>query len=164
MPFVGVKVTVPKEILNAQKVRQAIIDAQNNQTRPKVLKLFGQTVTGWKDAPVFRSRRIDTANQLGIQIYADGPNSDQYALVNGGAKPHVIRPRRARMLRFQRGYRASTRPRVLSSSAYARSGQFVAARMVQHPGFAAREFDQEIADKHGPEFENDMRDAIRGAT
>lgn len=164
MPFIKITVTVPKEIVNVERVRQAIIDAQERRTKPALVRLFGMTVDGWKTRPEFRSRRIDTTSQLGIRVYAAGAGADTYALVNGGARPHTIRPRRAPLLRFQRGYRAGTRPRRLQSSAYARSGEFVTALLVKHPGFEAREFTQTIADEHKSDFEHDMQDAIRQAT
>lgn len=164
MPSIKITVTVPKEIVNIEKVKQAIIDAQNNRTKPALMRLFGQTVQGWKDAPQFRSRRVDTSSQLGILVYPDGPNAAQWELVNAGARAHEIRPRRARILRFQRGYRAGTKPHSLHSSAFARSGAFVTSRLVHHPGFEAREFTQEIADEHEADFASDMQQAIADAT
>lgn len=164
MAFIRISVKVPKEIINVERVRQAIIDVQNTRTRQKLVQLFGRTVQGWHDRPDFHSRRVDTTSQLGIRVFADGPNAKQYALINGGARPHIIQPRRARVLRFRPGYRAGTRPRVLSSTAYQRSGDFVSANVVHHPGFTAREFTDVIAETHEPEFEKDMQEAISSAT
>jgi hypothetical protein len=163
-PFIEIKVTVPKEIINVERVRRAIIDAQERRTKPALLKLFGMTVNGWHNRPAFRSRRIDSSSQLGIRVGPEGPDADQWILVNGGARPHIIRPRRARMLRFQPGYRAGTKRRVLQSQAYARSGDFVTAHEVHHPGFEAREFTNEIAEEHQADFEKDMQQAIQDAT
>lgn len=164
MPFIEIRVTVPKEIISVERVRRAIIEAQERRTKPALLKLFGMTVNGWHNRPMFRSRRIDTSSQLGIRVGPEGPDADQWALVNAGAKPHIIRPRRARMLRFQPGYKAGTKRRVLQSQAYARSGSLVSAREVHHPGFEAREFTSEIAEEHQGDFEKDMQEAIADAT
>lgn len=164
MSAIKITVTVPKEIVNIEKVRQAIIDAQNSKTKPALVRLFGQTVDGWHNRPDFRSRRVDTSSQLGVLVYPAGPNAKQWELVNAGARAHEIRPRHARMLRFQRGYRAGTKPRTLRSSAYARSGAFVTSRLVHHPGFEAREFTQTIADEHELDFASDMQQAISDAT
>lgn len=164
MPFISITVTVPKQIIDSEKVRRAIIDAQDNTTKQKLWNLFRQTTEGWRTRPAFQARREDTSSQLGILVYPAGAGADTYALVNEGSPPHEIRPRRARMLKFQTGYRAATAPRVLSSRAYVRSGAFVAAAVVHHPGFEAREFTQTIADEHEPEFRQDMQEAIaRGA-
>lgn len=164
MPFIAITVTVPNEVVSTSRIRQAIIDAQNDLTGPKLIGLFQKTTTGWDNEPDFISKRIDTASQLGIYVYPSGQYADQYALVNEGAKPHLIRPKRARMLRFQRGYRAATIPRVLSSRAKERSGPVVGAHVVHHPGFEPRKFTETIADTHKDEFERDMQEAIRGAT
>lgn len=161
MPFIEINVTVPKAIINVEKVRQAIIDAQNNVTKRKLTDLFKQTTEGWQDPPQFSSRRIDTSSQLGIRVYPSGKNADKWALVNEGARAHIIRPRRARLLRFQTGYKAGTKVRTLRSTAYQRSGKFVQTKLVHHPGFEAREFTQTIADEHEPEFNQDMQDAIK---
>lgn len=161
MPFIEINVTVPKEIINIDKVRQAIIDAQNGLTKPKLTALFKETVEGWKYPPSFSSTRVDNSSQLGIRVYPSGKNSDKWGLVNAGSPSHIIRPRKAKMLRFQSGYRAGTRPKVLRSQAYQRSGNFVSTGLVHHPGFEAREFTQTIADKHNPEFQQDMQDAIK---
>jgi len=93
-------------------------------------------------------------------IHSGGNNTEQYALVNAGARPHVIRPRHARILKFQRGYRAATRPRVIGSHAAARYGPVVTAQAVHHPGFEAREFDETIAKEYAPRFREDMRRAL----
>lgn len=164
MPFITITVTVPKQVVNVDRVRQEIIDTQNRLTKQKLTQLFNQTTEGWRTRPSFASQREDTAGQLGILVYAAGQGADTYALVNEGARPHVIRPRHAKVLRFQRGYRAGTKPRTLRSQAFVRSPPWWNTLQVRHPGFEAREFTKTIADEHEPEFNQDMQDAIaRGA-
>lgn len=51
-----------------------------------------------------------------------GSDLEYAAFVNDGTKPHIIRPRRAKVLRFNVG------------------GQTVFARVVNHPGTKARPF------------------------
>lgn len=164
MPLIKITVTVPKEIISVEGVRRAIIEAQNNSTAPNLKSLFRQTVNGWQKPPYFSARRIDTSQQLGIFVHPSGPYADKYAMINEGARPHIIRPRRARMLHFQVGYRAGTRPRSLNSRAYSRFGEFVRTGIVHHPGFEAREFTATIAERYEPRFVEEMNDAIaRGA-
>lgn len=161
MAFIRISVRVPDRIVNVEGVRQAIVDAQNRLTKAKLTELFNRTTEGWQTRPAILTQRVDSPSQLGIKAYPSGAGADTYALLNAGARPHQIRPRRANFLRFQTGYRSSTMPRVLSSRAYQRSGPFVTAGSVNHPGFEAREFTQTIADEHEPEFQQDMQDAIR---
>lgn len=164
MPFVQIKVTVPKQVVNVEAVRRSIIDTQNTTTWNALNGLFRKTIEGWSTPPFFDHRRIDTSSQLGIFVHPAGPNRDQWVIVNEGARPHEIRPRRARMLRFQPGYRASTRPGSLTSRSKQRFGKFVRKSVVYHPGFEARDFTQTIADEHAPDFRRDMNRAIaRGA-
>lgn len=161
MPVIEITVFAPRQVINVEAMRQAIIDKQNGETGPGIKQLFEQTTTGWRTPPDFSTRRADTASQLGIWIGPTGPNAPQYALVNAGAKPHPIFPRRAPRLRFWTGYTASTRPRVLRSQAYVRSGTYVSSAGVpMHPGFAAREFNKEIADQYRPRFAQEMNEAF----
>lgn len=163
---VSVKLTVPDKVLNPQNVIDEIAKTQRNKTAPEVQKLFKHTVEGWQNPPTFAHRQRIRPDEIAVTIYtAFGRNTEQYALVNAGAPPHEIHPiNSGGWLRFQRGYRSSTRPRLLYSRAHQRYGPFSAARMVRHPGFEAREFDQEIAEQYQDTFQNDMQQAVnRGA-
>lgn len=96
-----------------------------------------------------------------MSVGPSGQHADQYALVNSGSPPHTIQAQRGGLLKFQRGYRASTSPRMLSSRAKHRFGGFVSTPLVHHPGFEAREFDTEIAELFKPIFEADMQEAMK---
>jgi hypothetical protein len=64
------------------------------------------------------------------------------------------------MLRFRPGYTAGTRPRVLSSVAPKRYGEFIRTGRVNHPGITARDFDVEVAEQIYPDFVETVNDAI----
>jgi len=173
---ISVTLNVPNKILNPQNVIREIARVQRSQTAPDVRRLFQRTVVGWKNPPGFPNIQKIERDSIGITTSAIGTirsshgltATQQYALVNVGANQHPIpTPGTTAVggwLRFQRGYSSSTRPRVLSSRAYIRSGVFRRARSVDHPGFDPREFDAEIADQYTPTFTADMQDAInRGA-
>lgn len=69
------------------------------------------------------SIRVESRRSLGFRtIYTVGSDVEYAAMVNDGTRPHVIRPRRAQVLRFQVG------------------GQVVFARVVNHPGTRPRPF------------------------
>lgn len=76
---------------------------------------------------------------------------EKYLYVSGGTKPHVIRPKNARSLRFQWGgpgsYQAKTTPRIIASRPGGSSGPTVYREEVHHPGTTAREFEKTISDK-----------------
>lgn len=69
------------------------------------------------------SIRVESRRTLALRsVYTVGSDVEYAAMVNDGTRPHVIRPRRAQVLRFQAG------------------GQVVFARVVNHPGTRARPF------------------------
>lgn len=161
---IQMKVTVPDHIMITREVIQAIARAQRDKTAPDLKKLFKQTVSGWSNPPDFLEHQIINSSKISMAVYAGGPNKDQYALVNGGARRHTILPRnQGGYLVFKRGYRASTRPRILSSRALSRFGDTWRVRGVLHPGFEERAFDETIAEQYTDTFTEDMQNAIASA-
>lgn len=164
---IKIKVTVPELVLNSAVVRNAIMSKMQRKTAPDLQRLFKQTTNGWQNPPAFLQRFTNSPSHVSTEVWP-GQNSKGgkiYSLVNQGSPPHRIGPRKAKMLVFQRNYRASTRPRVLSSRSYSRYGDIVrTAQTFTHPGFEAREFDAEIAAQYADTFAEDMQDAIRVAT
>lgn len=120
---------------------------------------FEKTVKTWEHKPTFRKEgpRL-TGDGLEVSV---STNQEAYTYVTRGTRPHLIRPRRARRLRFQTGFKAKTRPRVISSRAGGASGSVAFARAVQHPGTEARDFDIEIARRRQKNHENLVRLAVR---
>jgi hypothetical protein len=157
---ITIKVKVPKEVLNADRVRAAIEQTMRRKTGPGIKKLFEQTTDGWEHGVRFQTEHKFGSDRLSTEVYT---TDDQYRLVNAGSPPHEIAPRNAPMLKFQPGYRASTRPRVLSSRSKQRFGGYVTSMLVHHPGFTAREFDQTVAEEYEPKFQEEIQDAINGA-
>src|SRR3990172_10716082 len=76
---------------------------------------FQKTVKTWEHQPTFRKEgpRLTGA---GLEVLVS-TNQEAYTYVTRGTRPHLIRPRRARRLRFQTGFKAKTRPRIISSRA-----------------------------------------------
>lgn len=163
---IEITVTVPEIVLSSATVRHMIVQKMQSKTAPDLQRLFKRTVTGWQDPPNFLQKFTNQVNYVSTTVWPGQSNKGgkTYTLVNNGASPHIIRPRRARVLSFQRGYSAGTRPRVLSSRGYSRFGDFVTAGVVHHKGFDAREFDAEIAEQYAATFAADMQDAIKVAT
>lgn len=160
---IQVTVEVPDNVINDADVRREIESMLRNRTGPELQRQFKKTVDGWEGAPSFPKKLTSKSNYLSVAVYASGTHADKYALVNFGSPPHPITPRRGGMLRFQPGYRAATKPRVIGSRAKSRSGRTIGARRVSHPGFEAREFDLAIAEEIAPRFAEDVQDAITTA-
>lgn len=158
----SLRVFVPETVLDTKKLRQLFVNKMRRKTAPEVDALFKKTIYGWSKHPKFDKIFTNTVGHVGVEI---STGDDIYNLVNSGAPPHPIVPRQAGgLLRFQPGYRASTRPHVISSQRKYRSGKYVSRNRVFHPGFEAREFDKTILEYYGSTFEDDMNQVVEDAT
>lgn len=105
-----------------------------------------------------------TSHRAGTRLEgATGTNNKIYGYVSRGTKPHIIRPKRGRVLSFRSGYRAKTIIRRLGSNAGGAYGAQVFAKQVNHPGNKGREFEEAIADKYQSILQKRMQDAINKA-
>lgn len=103
---------------------------------------FKVTTFTWKNKPDFTistkpgERLIYTTNLI-------------YKFITRGTRPHIIRARNVRCLRFFRtGFRPKSRVRYIGANKGATASKnLTLVRIVKHPGFPAREFDKEIAEK-----------------
>lgn len=111
-------------------------------SRAKAIEVdFNTTTATWSDSPKANVTLIgdDTATIVMLD--------DRYTWTNDGTAAHVIRPRNASLLVFQSSYKSKTTGGFIGSRSGGSFGPTVYARSVQHPGTAARKFDQQIADK-----------------
>lgn len=156
MPTVRISVIAPtKALFDYNKWTGAVKDTLHRKTEPGLKNLFKGTTEGWKSQPDFIAHHFQTNSSIGVEVYT---RDAIYGLVNAGSPVHLIRPRsRGGFLRFQVGYRSATRPGRLQSSAYRRFGMWIGTNQVRHPGFAARKFDEQIAEAYGPTFVEDMQ-------
>jgi hypothetical protein len=157
---ISVTVTVPDKVLDDSRMRSEIERVLRNQTAPDLRRQFNRTTEGWENRPSFAQKFASYSDYLSTTVYT---TQEQYGIVNAGSPPHTITPRRGGMLRFQTGYRAATRPKIIGSRAKQRSGDFVSAHLVHHPGFEARDFDVTIAKEYEPQFIEDINHAISRA-
>lgn len=162
MATIGVKlrVFVPKTVFDDARAVRNIQHVMTSKTGPELRKEFEKTIKSWDDRPNFQMEHYFGVRVLWVKVYT---YSTVYRLVNAGARPHEIRPRKARLLRFQSQFKPKSRPRLIGSFAGGKSGDYVSARSVHHPGFEAREFDQEISEQYQDTFRKDIQDAISDA-
>jgi len=162
---ISARVFVPEMVMNAEFIRFLIVQKMQSKSAPEVRKLFMQTVQGWENQPNFLQKFVNSPNRISAEIWPSASNQAGkiYNYVNNGTPAHVIRPRRAKMLRFQVGYRAATRPRMLSSRAPSRFGEYASSFGVNHPGVEAREFDKTIVEEYTDTFVRDIQDVIKVA-
>ena len=109
-----------------------------------VLKDFEATVRTWKHKPVFD---LTITEQGGSYSVTAGTDDEIYGYVNNGTKPHQIKPKRSRYLRFSSGFKAKTRVGVIGSFQGGSFGSDIFSRGVMHPGFPGRQFAKKIAQR-----------------
>lgn len=114
---------------------------------------FEKRVTGWSSKPEFVGLFSHYQGSAGsMYVFPRGENAKKWKWVSGGTPSRIITAKRAPRLRFRTSYVPHTRP----GNKYGGSGQYlgpyVTPKSVQHPGIAARDFEQNIAD----ELESDI--------
>lgn len=154
----GMRVIRPrkKPLFDVRAITRAV-EEQLDETAQAVREDFLTTVATWSGKggkPRFGIKK-SRANRV---IYTE---SQKYAWVNEGTRPHVIAPKNKTVLVFQARYQAKTAVRTIASQAGGGSGADIFTRKeVHHPGTEGRHFDEAIREKWEPRFPRDMQEAI----
>lgn len=106
-------------------------------------------------------------NRPEVTITGSGPDereikvkSDIYAMLEAGTRPHMIRPRRAKVLAFRSPFRAKTVPNQIASRPGGVGATEVYSRGVRHPGTKPRNWSKVIAAKWRKQAPQVMQRAI----
>lgn len=121
-----------------------------------LLDQFLDIVADWRTKVGFRLQVRIQQNRITITVFAAGVNKEIFGYVDEGTKPHVIKPKGNKPLRFKTGYQPRTTPIAEYGGMGKATGDWVSKREVYHPGIKAREFTITI----GSEFEPLYRKAI----
>jgi len=140
----------------AEEIQKAL-ERKAAYVADQVLLDFLLTVSQWSTQPKFE--KLVQVGPESVEVLV-GTDDFVYKLVSGGTRPHIIRVKRARALRFQAGYKAKTMPGVISSQSGGAFGPNVYALQVQHPGTEARKFEETIGKKWRPRFKREMEQAL----
>ncbi len=146
-----------QKLINPRTIRRNLTKAVD-QTANIVRDDFRKTVRTWDTKPRF-IKRGPVQKTAGPEANV-GTDSEIYLFVDSGTKAHLIRPRNVGLLRFQSGYTAKTRVRVVGSRGGGPRGPFVTAKSVRHPGTKARKFADEISRRRVKNLRNLTRLAI----
>lgn len=125
-----------------------------------ISKDFGETVKTWDHKPKFEQVISLSGNQPAVLVATD---DEIYGYVDEGTKPHIIKPKKAKVLHFMGGYTAKTSPGVIGSGNGGSSGGEVFSRGVKHPGTKARGFSKAIEKKWQNSFRRHMEEAMSRA-
>ena len=138
---------------------RAALEAAANQAADEIEVDFQKTTASWTNKPIFE-KLVDLGPPITVLV---GTDDEIYGYVDLGTRPHVIRPKRAKALRFQSGYVAKTTPGVIGSSAGGPFGDTVFSRGVNHPGTKARNFSKGITELWQTKFKRKMEQAMSSA-
>jgi len=123
---------------------------------------YKKTTEKWQILIAFNTSRPEVVN--GGFSASVGTDNPIYGYVDLGTKPHIIRAKRAKYLRFRGGYSPRTQPNKLASGASSRSGSWVQKQVVHHPGNKPRNFSQIIQLKWQTEFETRLAKRVKAIT
>lgn len=117
---------------------------------------FDLTVKTWKRKPAF----VVNLTERSVSV---GTDNAVYGYVDEGTPPHLIRPKKAKALRFYAGgFRAKTAPNVL----HAKKGKAAATNLtytqvVHHPGTKARNFTTLIKERSAKRVATQFQKTLR---
>lgn len=118
------------------KVLQRELDKAYKRLASQMRRDFEKTVSTWKKKPKFKIKKV-----RGSSIsYTVSTGNAIYGYVTLGTVPHIIRPKRAKMLRFYTGGSPKTTPNILKSGPGTAGTNLRFAKLVKHPGTEARNF------------------------
>lgn len=139
-----IPITPKGDLFNLAAVQRAITGTLV-QTAQEAQQDMQKTTATWQHKVTFAITPIPD----GFEVNTDDPI---WQMVDQGTKPHIITPRRGKVLVFGPGSRAKTTPRVIGSSAGSKGGAPVVAHVVHHPGTEARDFSGVLQEKYDNEL------------
>lgn len=162
MPSRVVKSNLRKKLIQVDKdLRKELGKAA--QEAGKILKRdHEKVVSSWKHKVKFGYVYDVSADGISANVYAYGANAKIWFWVNDGTKPHIIRPKKSKYLKFQTGYKPRTARGGFGGPGKA-TGGWVSAKEVHHPGTQAREFTKQIVRRARPRFRRLTESAFRKA-
>jgi hypothetical protein len=139
------------------------LDNTTESTRRKLQNV----VLRWKHKPKFIKKRAANPNGLRQLIELSGADEDirVFIFVDGGTKPHTIRPKNGTVLAYQVGYNAKTAPvaRTNVGTGVATGAKVITPKPVEHPGTEPRNFSAYYALEAQEQLDNETKLAIARA-
>lgn len=150
-------IKAPKDALGAAALARAIKNTLNAVAKGAQTD-FGVTARTWDHKVDFTIDDSDPDRRI------VSTKDTIYGFVDQGTRPHIIRPRRARVLTWMgTAYRAKTSPGQIKSVRGGNNNSIVHTKIVQHPGSEARRFSIVIRDKWAKQMQIRMNSAIIAA-
>lgn len=156
MPKLQLKALKPPTLPKGEDYAKAMEKA-TYKAAGLVLRDLQSTVRTWKHKPTFD---VTITQNNGNYSVTAGTDDEIYGYVNDGTKPHVIKPKRSKYLRFSSGYKAKTRVGIIGSQDGGSFGNDVFSKGVYHPGFVGRKFTEKIAKRRQVTIEQEIDHSI----
>lgn len=151
------KAILPKKLAADPKRMARVLTNALGASAKAVQVDFKVTTQTWQHQPTFA---ITSPSPYVRQIATDDA---VYAMLNQGTKPHVITPKRSKVLRFTGPFRPKSRPGYIGSNKGSQGSAEVFTRQVNHPGTTARAWSKAIKRKWDRQFAAQMQRAIDAA-
>lgn len=134
----------------------AAVRQVEQQAARELLEDYQKTTSTWDNQP----RWVVRVGRDRIEVRT---NSAIWNMLDKGTRPHEIRARRGKALRFASGYAAKTRPGSIIAGAGGPSGDDRFAQSVQHPGTRPRGFTNRLRAKWKEKWPRMLRQAVSRA-
>lgn len=151
-----IKALKPSEMPTAD-VYLAAMQKATYKAAGLILKDLEATVRTWSTKPTFDLTITEKGGDYSVTA---GTDSEIYKFVDSGTKPHQIKPKRSKYLRFSSGFKAKTRPSIIGSQDGGSFGDAIYSKGVKHPGTKARQFTKVIATRRQKTVEQEISQAI----
>lgn len=151
-------IKAPKDALGTKAIERAVKNTLNAVAKGAQVD-FKVTSRTWEHKPDFTIDESDPGKRV------ISTNDTIYGYVDKGTRPHIIMPRRGRVLSWMgTAYRAKTTPGQIKSVRGGNNNTIVYTKgPVQHPGTEARRFSIVIRDKWAKQMVIRMNSAIVAA-
>lgn len=166
MPSRDIKSALRQRIAKFEADFQNALKEELEIPAKKVTAKHRRVVSSWKNKPIFSYRITVNGKQVRLTVFPKGAGRQQYMWVNDGTEPYIIRPKNGKFLRFQTGYspKSSAETSSFTVGGGQRSGAWVSAKQVNHPGIKARKFSDKFAKEVLPEMRAIIENAFRRAS
>lgn len=136
----------------------ALIERELDHESRQIVEDLQAVTSTWKHKPKFV-----VTNRLGFRTIATA--SKIFGYVDEGTRPHIIRPRKAKRLRFNAMFKAKSVPNRFVARQGASAPPVVFAMEVHHPGTKARGFTKLVANRSkkrvGRRFQSAITKAVQ---
>ena len=113
------------------------ISGARKEIEREAMRRYRRTTSTWGHKPEFKALVDESDTGFEMLIGTDDP---AWNWTDQGTRPHIIRPRVAKRLRFLSSFTAKTAPGSLTAGKGGSGGAVAFRLLVHHPGTRARHF------------------------